>query len=248
MQTFAPALSLEHLVPGGFLPVRDILSCPSAPSESKLKLVTASDSGPDELVSRCQQGDKAAFKDLFHRHRADVARVVFRMLGPVPEVEDVIQEAFIQVFRSIKDFRGHSKFSTWLHRVAVSAVLMHRRAQRSRPHLSHEIPANMQGEEIGPDEDTMRRERIRAFYAVLDRLPEKKRTVFILHEVEGLNLRQIAAIVAAPPLTVRTRLFYARRDIIRLLREEPSLAPLADVMLRPGSADLGSSSDGQGGS
>ena len=206
--------------------------------------MTASDSGPDELVLRCQRGDKAAFTDLFHRHRSDVARLVYRMLGPVPEVEDVIQDVFVQVFRSLRDFRGNSKFSTWLHRVAVNVVLMHRRAQRSRPNLSGEIPADLTGEGMDPDEDAMRRERIRAFYDVLDRLPEKKRTVFVLHEIEGLTPLEIAKIVDAPRLTVRTRLFYARRDLIRLLREEPSLAGLADVMVRPGSADLATDAEG----
>ena len=238
MNAFAPSLTLDRLLPGGFSPPTVVLPCPSKPSNRKLDVVTASDSGPDELVIRCQQGDKSAFKDLFHRHRADVARIVFRMLGPVPEVDDVIQDVFVQVFRSMRDFQGKSKFSTWLHRVSVNVVLMYRRAQRSRPNLSDEIPGDLQGEDLGPDEDAMRRERIRAFYTVLERLPEKKRTVFVLHEIEGLNPREIAKIVDAPPLTVRTRLFYARRDIIRLLRSEPSLAALADVMLRPGSADL----------
>lgn len=229
-------MTLDRLVPGGFEPPTAVPPCPSNPSKCKLDAVT--ESGPDELVHRCQQGDKTAFHELFHRHRADVARIVFRMLGPVPEVEDVIQDVFVQVFRSMGDFQGKSKFSTWLHRVSVNVVLMHRRAQRSRPNLSDEIPGDLQGEELGPDDDAIRRERIRAFYAVLERLPEKKRTVFVLHEIEGLSPREIAKVMDAPPLTIRTRLFYARRDIIRLLRGEPSLAALAEVMLRPGSADL----------
>ena len=238
MEAFVPALSLDCPGSGRSLPAPVVLHCPFDPPARKLHLVTASDSGPDELVLRCQRGDKAAFTDLFHRHRSDVARLVYRMLGPVPEVEDVIQDVFVQVFRSLRDFRGNSKFSTWLHRVAVNVVLMHRRAQRSPAQPIGEIPADLTGEAMDPDEDAMRRERIRAFYDVLDRLPEKKRTVFVLHEIEGLTPLEIAKIVDAPRLTVRTRLFYARRDLIRLLREEPSLAGLADVMVRPGSADL----------
>ncbi|PIE05876.1 MAG: RNA polymerase subunit sigma [Sorangium cellulosum] len=233
-------MTLDSLLPGGFAPPAVVPPCPSSPSERKIRAVSERFTGPDELVTLCQQGDKAAFRDLFNRHRSDVARIVFRMLGPVAEVEDVIQDVFVQVFRCIGDFQGKSKFSTWLHRVSVNVVRMHRRAQRSRPNLSDEIPTDLKGEELGPDEDVMRRERIRAFYAVLERLPEKKRTVFILHEIEGLNPKEIAKIVDAPPLTIRTRLFYARRDLIRLLRAEPSLAALADVMLRPGSADLAS--------
>jgi RNA polymerase sigma-70 factor (ECF subfamily) len=73
---------------------------------------------------------------------------------------------------------------------------------------------------------------MRAFQRVLDRLPEKKRAVFILHEIEGLPTNEIAAIVDAPVLTVRTRLFYARRELCELMRDEPSLVHLADELSR----------------
>ena len=79
-----------------------------------------------------------------------------------------------------------------------------------------------------PDEDAARYARIAAFRRLLDRLPEKKRTVFVLHEIEGLAPVEIAAIVDAPVLTVRTRLFYARRELAELMREEPTLAQLSE--------------------
>jgi RNA polymerase sigma-70 factor, ECF subfamily len=202
--------------------------------------VAAVDPTPEQVLARCKAGDRGAFRLLFVQHRTDVARLVFRMMGPRAEIEDILQEVFVQVFRSIADFRGDSKFSTWLHRLTVNVVLMHRRAARSRPNLSDEIPAELPSLAAHPEEEVIRRERIKAFYAVLDRLSEKKRTVFILHEIQGLNPTQIALLVGAPVLTVRTRLFYARRDMIQLLRADPTLSALADVMLRPGSADLGS--------
>ena len=77
---------------------------------------------------------------LYARHRADVARLVYRMLNGSADVDDVVQEVFVQVFRSLKDFRGQAKFSTWVHRVAVNVVLMHRRAARSRPTYTEELP------------------------------------------------------------------------------------------------------------
>ncbi len=180
------------------------------------------------ILAKAKEGDKAAFKALYARHRADVARLVFRMLGGRSDLEDVIQEVFFQVFRSLKDFRGQSKFSTWLHRVTVNVVLMHRRAARSRPiftdEAAHDITADH--ENVPPDEDADRRERMRAFGRLLDRLAEKKRTVFVLHELEGIPPAEIATIVGAPVLTVRTRLFYARRELEAMLPEEPSLASL----------------------
>jgi RNA polymerase sigma-70 factor (ECF subfamily) len=180
----------------------------------------------DTLISRAATGDRAAFRTIYERHRENVARLVYRMLGPRSDIDDVIQEVFFQVYRSLKDFRGQSKFSTWLHRVTVNVVLMHRRSARSRPVFADEPPTDalLHASDLAPDEDAERRERVRAFGRLLDRLADKKRIVFVLHELEGVAPSEIAKIVGAPVLTVRTRLFYARREIESLLPEEPSLA------------------------
>lgn len=183
---------------------------------------------PDEerLIARAALGDTSAFRDVYERHRQDVARLVYRMIGARSDIEDVIQEVFVQVYKSLKDFRGQSKFTTWLHRVTVNVVLMHRRAARSRPIFADEPPADaaVRSGDIPPDEDFERRERMRAFGRLLERLAHKKRVVFVLHELEGVPPGEIAKIVGAPVLTVRTRLFYARREIEAMLAEEPSLS------------------------
>jgi RNA polymerase sigma-70 factor (ECF subfamily) len=180
----------------------------------------------ERLIARAVTGDTAAFRQLYERHRADVARLVYRMLGPRSDLEDVIQEVFVQVYKSLKDFRGQSKFSTWLHRVTVNVVLMYRRAARSRPVFTEEpaVDAGLRSGEIAPDENAERRERVRAFGRLLARLADKKRIVFVLHELEGISPSEIAKIVGAPVLTVRTRLFYARRELEAMLADEPSLA------------------------
>src|SRR5580692_9535384 len=98
----------------------------------------------DEVVRRAQRGDPAAFTELFRRHRGDVSRLVFRMLGPTPDAEDVVQEVFLQVHRSLGEFRGQAKFTTWLHRVTVNVVLMVRRAARSRPVFAGEPVADQE--------------------------------------------------------------------------------------------------------
>ena len=186
---------------------------------------------PDEerLIARAAGGETAAFRQLYERHRADVARLVYRMLGARADLEDVIQEVFVQVYKSLKDFRGQAKFSTWLHRVTVNVVLMYRRAARSRPVFADEPPAEpvLRSGDLPPDEDAERRERVRAFARLLDRLADKKRIVFVLHELEGIAPSEIARIVGAPVLTVRTRLFYARRELEEMLRDEPALASMS---------------------
>lgn len=182
----------------------------------------------DAVLRRAAEGDPAAFRAVFLRHRSDVARLVYRMLNAPADLEDVVQEVFVQVFRSLKDFRGQAKFTTWLHRVTVNVVLMHRRSARSRPVLTEEASSDVVADERQalPDEDAERFERMRAFERLLGRLAEKKRVVFVLHELEGMAPAEIAEVVGAPVLTVRTRLFYARRELEAMLAEEPALAGL----------------------
>jgi len=182
----------------------------------------------EALVARAAAGDGAAFRQLYEKHRAQVARIVYRMLGTRSELEDVIQEVFVQVYKSLKDFRGQAKFGTWLHRITINVVLMQRRSARSRPVFVSAAPEEkvVADAKVRPDENAERRERVRAFGRLLDQLADKKRIVFVLHELEGLAPSEIAKIVGAPVLTVRTRLFYARRELEAMLANEPSLASL----------------------
>lgn len=205
---------------------------PTARSALRAANSEATVSRAEELIARCKAGDTTAFRELFAMHRTDVLRLVQRMLGTSSDLEDVVQEVFLQVHRSIKDFRGSARFTTWLYRLTVNVVLMHRRAARSRPAFTDSLDAHdARDDRPPPDEQVARMARIRAFYRLLDRLSDKKRVVFVLHELEGLPPTEIAKIVAAPVLTVRTRLFYARRELAQLLRDEPALAALADLFL-----------------
>jgi RNA polymerase sigma-70 factor (ECF subfamily) len=181
-----------------------------------------------QILQEAASGRPEAFRKLFERHRTDVQRLVFRMVGARSDLDDIVQEVFLQVYRSLRDFRGQSKFSTWLHRVTVNVVLMHRRAAKSRPTYAEEAPHDIVADEgqVLPDEDAARRARMRAFGRLLDRLAEKKRDVFVLHELEGLSPAEISEIVGAPVLTVRTRLFYARRELEQMWKDEPTLASI----------------------
>src|SRR5260221_2173083 len=141
---------------------------PGRPPTGRASLYAVLDT--EEMVARCQEGDGAAFRQLFARHRTEVARLVFRMVGPRADLEDIVQEVFLQVHRSLKDFRGQSKFTTWLHRVTVNVVLMQRRAARSRPLLvAPQADESQADPRLAPDEDVARLERMRAFRRVIDR-------------------------------------------------------------------------------
>jgi RNA polymerase sigma-70 factor (ECF subfamily) len=177
----------------------------------KLPAVHVVAASPD-LVARCQSGDKDALGEFYRTFRAEVARNLHRMLGPGRgDLEDVLQEVFIEVFRSIPRFRGDAKISTWLYRVCVNVALQRLRKRKRRA----EVPAEVAGESVSdetPERGLDNRRRLDAVYRILDELAPKKRVVFILHEIEGREPKEIAGIVGAPVLTVRTRLHYARKE------------------------------------
>lgn len=184
----------------------------------------------DPLLRLAQRGDEHAKNELFKRHRHEVARIVMRALGPDADLEDVVQDAFIQIFRSIDGFRGDSKFSTWLYRLVTNVTRMHLRKRRARPAIADGISPERAARPDAagsPELAAERTWRIRRLYLHLDRLSDKKRTVIVLHDFEGVTPVEIAAIVEAPVLTVRTRLFYARRELYAALAEDPDLASLA---------------------
>ncbi|HKP55191.1 MAG TPA: sigma-70 family RNA polymerase sigma factor [Polyangiales bacterium] len=184
----------------------------------------------DPLVRLVQRGDEQAKNELFKRYQKEVARIAARTLGPDADLEDVVQEAFIQIFRSIDSFRGSAKFSTWLYRLVTNVTRMHLRKRRVRPQIADGVPPELamrHDDGSSPEQAAERSFRVRRLYQHLDRLSEKKRMVLVLHDFEGLLPVEIAEIVEAPVLTVRTRLFYARRELYAALATDPELSALA---------------------
>jgi RNA polymerase sigma-70 factor (ECF subfamily) len=176
------------------------------------------------LVERCRLGDKESLGEFYRTYRHDVARNLHRVLGPGrADIDDVLQEVFIEVFRSIARFRGDSKISTWLYRVCVNVALQR---LRKRKRLAEVQTA--EGPELRDDATPQRsleaRERMAVVYRILDELAPKKRVVFILHEIEGREPKEIAGIVGAPVLTVRTRLHYARKEFFCRAAKEQAFA------------------------
>ncbi len=186
------------------------------------------------LITRAREGDTTAFQEIFQRHRGTVSRIVYRMIGPSADVEDVVQEVFLNVYRSLPKFRGDSKFSTWLYRLATNVTRMHLRRGRSRPRFTDvEVPETSRDGRPPetPDVQVERAERVRALYRLLDDLSEKKREVLVLHDLEGMPAKEIAETLDIPVLTVRTRLFYARKQLYAALAAEPSLEGVMKILM-----------------
>ena len=175
-----------------------------------------------ELVKRAQEGDSAAFAALFHTHKARIYSVCLRMTNNAAEAEDLTQDAFLQVFRKIASFRGDSAFSTWLHRISVNTVLMHFR-KKSLCQVSLDEPySNEDGAKVRREFGTRDNDlagcvdRIALARAMKD-LPPGYRTIFLLHEVEGYEHKEIAEMLGCSVGNSKSQLHKAKLRIRELL-------------------------------
>jgi RNA polymerase sigma-70 factor (ECF subfamily) len=180
---------------------------------------------PDEarLIARCRAGEANAFDQLYREHRRMVAACLYRVLGGRDEIEDLVQEVFVIAFRGLDRFRGDARLSTWLYRICINVALGHLRKKSRRPTPAPLAAAPAPRAEDSPDSPERlleRREEVARVYRALDGLSPKKRIVLVMHEIEGLDLKSIAEIVGAPQVTVRTRLFYARKEFYAALARE----------------------------
>jgi RNA polymerase sigma-70 factor, ECF subfamily len=180
-----------------------------------------------EIIRRAQDGDEAMFEYLYRLHSRRVYAVCLRLLKDPTEAEDLTQEAFLLLVRKISTFRGESAFSTWLHRLAVNRVLMHLR-KKSLQVVSIEVARDPHDEtgspgiDIGmPDllmEGTLDRINLERCIA---QLPVGCRTIFVLHDVQGHEHREIATILGRSIGASKSQLHKARRRLRELLHEIP---------------------------
>jgi RNA polymerase sigma-70 factor (ECF subfamily) len=180
-----------------------------------------------ELIRRCRADERAAHDELYHRFRRQVAGNLYRVLGDRNDLDDLVQEVFVIAFRGLDRFRGDARLSTWLYRICVNVALGRIRTRKRRPtaigvadlDVAATDPSLTERPET-PERSLERRRDQERVYAVLEKLAPKKRVVLYLHEIEGRDLKEIAYLVDSNPVTVRTRLFYARREFYRLLAED----------------------------
>lgn len=183
-----------------------------------------------EVISKAQQGDSRCFEMLYTRHKRRVFSLCLRMTGNYAEAEDFTQEAFLQLYRKIRTFRGESAFSTWLHRLSVNIVLMHFRKRNLAAISLEELLEPRQGEEspkkeLGMKDDVLwgSIERVTLERAIGE-LPPGYRMIFVLHDVEGYEHNEIAELLGCSPGNSKSQLHKARMKLRTLLRLHRSMA------------------------
>ena len=192
----------------------------------KEMLQTTEAAGEDAALARkIALRDQAAFEALMRRYNGRLFRVARAILKDDAEAEDVLQDAYLDVYRNIGQFRAESSLATWLVRVVTNRALMRLRKQKREHNVVSMDQSSSDPERPvlqfpdhaaeSPTAATLRAEARRLIERRIDELPVSFRTVFVLREVEDMSAEDVAACLGIPPATVRTRLFRARA----LLRE-----------------------------
>ena len=181
-----------------------------------------------EIITRAQEGDRDAFRQIYLETHAALYRYALSELGNADDARDVVQECFVRAWRALGSFRGETSLLRWLFRITRNLIIDKVRARRRRPEVSLEKPLGSDTEETvgdriaskkrGPGEAAEQAEEMAAFRKALAGLPEAQRAIFLLREWEGLDYREIGVRLGLTDGTVKSRLARAREALLAGMR------------------------------
>ncbi|MBP8809018.1 MAG: RNA polymerase sigma factor [Kofleriaceae bacterium] len=183
-----------------------------------LALVTTRDDDA-ALAARCASGDRAAQRDLFLRSRTAVHRTLFRVLGGNQDVEDLLQETYLAVFRSMGSYGGRASLTTWCCAIATNLALSHLRRRRATPLAEIEVESD------APSADRLVRARnaVVRLYRALDRIDPVQRVAFALAVIDGRSMAEVAELTGASVPAVKTQVWRARKALDKRAAADPLL-------------------------
>jgi RNA polymerase sigma-70 factor (ECF subfamily) len=177
------------------------------------------------LLALLKQGDKIAFEKLVAAHSAQVLQTCFRFLLDQADAEDISQEVFIEVYQSIKGFKGQSKLSTWIYRIAVTKCLDELKKRNRKKRISSvgkllhlEDVANWLGGGSRPDKKTEENETFQLVMEALNTLPDNQRIAFTLSKIEGYTNSEIAEIMTTTTVAVESLIYRGKKQTGDILK------------------------------
>jgi len=212
-----------------------VLTFPSRPPPTRASAMSTDSLATDALPAvdplrtlalAARDGEGVAFTQLYERTRELAFRVLYRVVGQSPDLEDLVQESYLQLMRALKGYRGDSKVTTFLHRVCVNVGLMHLRSKRRKPEQptdADDMPEQPAPDTFDPERAAQVRQAAAMVQKALSTLSEEKAAVFVYHDLLGLKPEEISELVDCPVNTVRSRLNRARVDFteaVTLLKKE----------------------------
>jgi RNA polymerase sigma factor (sigma-70 family) len=183
----------------------------------------------EALALAAQQGNKQAFAALVDRYKSRVYQTLYQVVGNDEDAQDLAQEVFLKVYRSLSGYRGDAAFSTWLHRVALNLAFDWLRARKRRPlQVPLETPVGsgerrqmeITSHREGPEEQAIRKERHMHLHQAVQHLTTEYREVVVLYHIHQLSYQEIAERLGCPVRTVETRLYRARGLLRQWLTHE----------------------------
>ena len=173
-----------------------------------------------ELVDRCRRGELGAFEELYRAHAGRLYSLAVRMLGNQADAEDLLQEIFLSAHRKLESFRGDAALGTWLYRLAMNQILDH---VRSRAGRAGQLTDGLDDASLLADASSHRLadraiDRIDLERAVAE-LPEGCRAAFVLHDVEGLEHREVSEVLGIAEGTSKSQVHKARLKLRGLLSQ-----------------------------
>ncbi|MBO9201540.1 MULTISPECIES: RNA polymerase sigma factor [Niastella] len=180
-----------------------------------------------DLIQQLRAGDEGAFKSLVANYQDLVYNTALGVVQNSEDAEDVAQEVFIQVYRSIDQFKGDARLSTWIYRITTTKALDHIRSRKRKKRfafitslfgpndeLVHE-PVDFQHPGVALD----RKEQAALLFRMIDQLPENQKVAFTLHKTEELSYQEIADVMKLSVSAVESLLFRARQNLRKLLEK-----------------------------
>ena len=173
----------------------------------------------DELVERCRQGHKPSYEALYRQYAKAMFNTSLRILNNRTDAEDVLQDAFLDAFRSLSDFEYRSTFGAWLKRIVVNkSINLLRKRKLDWVELDDQVPATEESDrpDEGQDEISWKVEEVKK---AIQALPDGYRTVLSLYLLEGYDQEEIAGIMGISHNTVRTQYTRGKQRLLRELKE-----------------------------
>ena len=169
------------------------------------------------LIAAAEGGDRGAFDKLYRRHLDSVYARLTRVLGPVSERDDLVQQIFLDVYRALRRFRGDASFSTFLHRIVLNVAYEHLERRRRGKGWNEPLEARqletLIAPGVSPEQRVRQREELTRLFALLERLSPKRRAAFVLVAVECLPLEEAASLLGANAAAIKQRVLEARREL-----------------------------------
>ena len=183
----------------------------------------------NQLIEGLVSGDREAYRALVDKYQVKVIRTCIGFVHSTADAEDIAQEVFIEVFRSVDRFRGDSELSTWIYRIAVNRSLNFLKSSARRKVVSFLtgqsdekepwVPEKQAGQESSPDEAIIRSEQARALEKALSSLPENQRTAFVLNKYDDLPYKEIADVMNISIGSVESLIFRAKQNLQKKLHD-----------------------------